>query len=165
MQVPSASTPTQGGVVNEGRFHVERDDNLRESDIEPCDCRHPRASHVGGELFCQECPCEGFVAASLAGEVDCVVLAWCAIDPDSVEETKRTTHDAIVHLMGDRRSGPVQWRVLDPDEGNLALDAMIENPGVDPLTDELFNYYRQLRGCLREHGGFLIVASAPGRKT
>lgn len=84
--------------------------------------------------------------------------AWCA-DADDLEDAKRRTHDGLLGMMGDQRTGGVQWIIREGDAARALLGQLWQ--GAD---EELSTYYRQLRGHLREYGGYLVVAIAPGRK-
>lgn len=97
-------------------------------------------------------------AARLLGEEQIgVIVGWC--DVDHVEEAKKQTHDTLIELMGDTRTGGVSWRLIDDPLLALSqLDAMRE--GADEPHIEL---YDKVAGFIREHGGVLVIATAPGR--
>lgn len=94
-----------------------------------------------------------------------IVVGWAGGEPETIEQCKQQTHDAVIDIMGEQRTGGVEWRIIaDVDDANHVLDQLVAGDGMEPLLDELFNYYRSLRGMLREHGGVLIMAMAPGVK-
>lgn len=81
---------------------------------------------------------------------------WC--DEASIELAKKQTHDTLIALMGDRRIGGVQWRIHTGQEAVEALGVLRKG-----ATGEHADYYRQIGAHLREYGGYLVVAMAPGR--
>jgi hypothetical protein len=87
-----------------------------------------------------------------------VLVGWCRSTED-LEETKRATHDGLISLMGDRRTGGVRWRICTGEtEGNEALRVLR-----DGVRDQaLLDHYRRLAAHLREWGGHLVVAMAEG---
>lgn len=90
--------------------------------------------------------------------------AWCAGLPADVAEAKRLTHDQLISTMGARRTGGVRWVVAgDVDESYRLVEIIASNEGAAaPLTELEGNYVRQLRAHLREYGGLIVVALAPG---
>lgn len=90
-------------------------------------------------------------------DINCAeMVGWCATEADIVN-ARKATHDALIAAVGDRRNGPVAWREAT---GADAL-ALLNEIAVDPPSEEHGNYYRQLRGKLREFGGYIVVALAP----
>lgn len=86
-----------------------------------------------------------------------IVAGWCQSEAE-LDETRQETHDTVIRLLGARRRGGVRWAWYpDRDDAYEALDQLTE--GASP---ELSDHYRQLRGLLREHGGILVLAMAPG---
>lgn len=86
-----------------------------------------------------------------------VVPAWCATE-DDLETTRQQTHDILVQLMGDRRVGRVSWRWWTGPAAEQSLGILGQG-----ATGENAEYYRQIGAHLRQYGGFLVVAMAPGR--
>lgn len=86
-----------------------------------------------------------------------VLCGWS--DVEHVEEAKRKTHDTLIRMLGDNRTGSVSWRLIDDVPAALAqLERMRE--GADEPHMEL---YDRLEALLREHGDVLVIATAPGR--
>lgn len=88
----------------------------------------------------------------MTGQMVGVLVGWCS-DETALEETRRGTHDALIAMMGDRRTGPVAWHQVTGVEASLAL-VQLDGSGavVDPHVRRLF--YRW--------GGWLVIASADG---
>lgn len=86
-----------------------------------------------------------------------VLFGWCATK-DDLPDARRQTHDLLIKLMGARRTGPVSWVWWTGDEAHQALDRAAEG---ELRTEHLANY-RQLRAHLREWGGYIVLATAPG---
>lgn len=87
------------------------------------------------------------------------VVGWCDADEGPDYETAlKGTHDALIKLMGTERVGGVGWQVVGLPQANDVLDTLTE--GTE--TQELLDHYRHLRALLREHGGYLVIARAPG---
>lgn len=79
--------------------------------------------------------------------------------PDALEECKQSTHDALLRLMGVRRTGGVIWHTFD---GGAAL-AVIGQMCADALKDgDLTSgqYYAELSARLQVRGGVLVLATA-----
>lgn len=88
-----------------------------------------------------------------------VLIGWAHTEAD-LPEARQATHDQLISLMGAGRTGGVTWRQAT---GTDAL-SMLAAAAVDtPIDSELFDHYRRLRAMLREYGGWLVLASAPGR--
>lgn len=94
------------------------------------------------------------------------IVGWCESE-DQVEGLKRSTHDAVIRQLGAARRSGVAWRIAQ-GAGASDLLAVLANPddkaghGPDVTSQELHDYYRRLRGLLREYGGFIVVAIAEG---
>jgi hypothetical protein len=86
-----------------------------------------------------------------------VLVGWAATEAD-LPEARQITHDKLIALMGDRRTGGVEWRTVVGAQAEQALGTL--QVGASPT---LADHYRRLGGMLREYGGFLVVASAAGR--
>lgn len=86
-----------------------------------------------------------------------ILIGWCATE-DDLAETRQGTHDALIKLMGDRRTGGVSWRQLTGDDAREALSMLTRGE----MRPELLDHYRHLRAFLREYGGWLVIATAPG---
>lgn len=87
-----------------------------------------------------------------------IVTGWCQ-DEDALPETRRDTHDRLVKLMGDQRTGGVQWQWWEGDAATETLEGM----KIDTTDPSLSDMYRRISGLLRERGGLLVIAMAPGR--
>lgn len=83
-----------------------------------------------------------------------VQAAW--VEEHRLEEGKRATAQALEARAGELRTGPIDWRWFDPELAGAVLDTLVEG---EP-DEDMFNYLRRLRGLLREHGGFLVIAFA-----
>lgn len=88
------------------------------------------------------------------------LVGWCA-DEEHLTEARGATHDALIDLMGDRRRGAVGWKWKTGQEARDLLNEFTTNETSQPLLD----HYRHLRGMLREYGGWIVVAYAPGVPT
>lgn len=77
--------------------------------------------------------------------------------PESELEPAKVSLAARLMLqLGDMRDGEVEWRWFDPELAGVVLDSLVE----DEVDEAVFNYYRSIRGRLREHGGLLVIAWA-----
>lgn len=83
------------------------------------------------------------------------VAGWCT--EDEVEAAKEAAADTLLEQLGTRILTVVTFTVYDVEGAQPVLDELVTGAIDD---DESFNYYRRIRGCLREHGGLLVVASA-----
>lgn len=93
------------------------------------------------------------------------MLAWCDGTPDALDECMRTSHDKLIAMMGDLRTGGVRWQVSENvDHARTMCDLYVEGLGAS-MSEELGNYVRQIRGKLREYGGTVVMTMAPGRPT
>lgn len=90
-------------------------------------------------------------------DVACL-LAWCATE-DDLAEARRRTHDALIEMMGPARTGGVTWRWWKGERAREVVEVALADP--DQPAD-LAAYYRQVLAHLREYGGYVVVASAPG---
>lgn len=87
-----------------------------------------------------------------------ITAGWFGTLAD-LEKAKRQSHDILVEMMGDRRSGPVHWRWWESGDGaDEALRVLSEAAAPHEL-----DHYRRVRAHLREYGGFVIVALAKGQ--
>lgn len=96
----------------------------------------------------------------LSDDFGCVA-AWAAGD-DVVDETRKRTHDTLVTLMGAARCGPVAWQ--HHAAGTTSCDAALASLFLGAPSQEHSDSYRRIQGLLREEGGYLVIAMAPGRK-
>ncbi len=88
-----------------------------------------------------------------------IVVGWSA-DDEHLQEVQKGTHDAVIDLMGDERTGGVTWRIFrDITAAGKALELL-----ADGASPDLLHHYRTIRGLLREHGGIMVMASAPGNR-
>lgn len=85
-----------------------------------------------------------------------VIAGWCIDEPDAIEDCKRGTHDAVIELLGDRRTGGVGWLIGEPG----STDA-VEELKRDETDPALLAHYRHLCALVREHGGRIVLAMAP----
>jgi len=108
-------------------------------------------------------PCIQEPVLALDPDADVAVqICWCA--DDRVEEAKQQTHDMVIERLGDRRTGAVTWIVAQSvDDAHKIVDDLVD-PAHGPMSDAEANYYRQCRAHLREYGGTIVVAVAPGRR-
>lgn len=88
-----------------------------------------------------------------------VLACWCATEAD-LPSARRQSHDALLKMLGNLRTGGVEWRTYEGQDAKDALSVLYE----DNTSAALSDYYRRLGGLLREHGGCLVVAMAPGRE-
>lgn len=65
----------------------------------------------------------------------------------------------LLEQLGEMRDGEIEWRWFDPELAGAVLDSLVE----DEVDEAVFNYYRSIRGRLREHGGLLVIAWARAR--
>ena len=86
------------------------------------------------------------------------VAAWCLAESD-LPDARASTHDTLLKIMGDERTGGVQWLQWTGDEAWAALREIREG-----ATGEHADYYRRISGHLREYGGWLVLAMAPGKR-
>lgn len=89
-----------------------------------------------------------------------VQAGWCASD-DELEEAKKQTHDRLISQLGARRRGGVRWIVLEGMPTRRKAGELMIGIAPDSLHG---HYYRRIQGLLREYGGLLVIAMAPGRK-
>lgn len=87
-----------------------------------------------------------------------VQMGWVE-DEDALEEGRMVTHDSLIDLMGDTRTGGVRWSWAEGVEALAMLD-VLESNSTDPRWAD---YAAQIRGRLTTVGGWLVVAMAPGR--
>jgi hypothetical protein len=85
-----------------------------------------------------------------------IVVGWCLTE-DDLAEVRKGIHDALIKLMGDRRTGGVSWRQYTGSDATEVLVRLKEGAGRDELE-----HYRRCSALLREYGGWLVAASAPG---
>lgn len=86
------------------------------------------------------------------------ITGWCD-GPEKLEECKKQTHDAVISMLGDRRSGGVSWKIVDVVDSALELLEKMR----DGASEAHLEVYDHCAGLLREHGGILVIATAPGR--
>lgn len=89
-----------------------------------------------------------------------IQLAW-AENEDALPEARQRTHDHLIASMGANRTGGVKWSQLQTEAGKDFLNNIIGDEG---NSAELNDYYRRLYAHLREYGGWLVVATAEGRR-
>jgi hypothetical protein len=87
-----------------------------------------------------------------------VLVGWCAT-ADDIPAARAGTHDALIALMGNQRSGPVTWLELTGSRAHEFLDRALAEPDNAPEIDR---HYRHLRTLLADHDGWLVIAAAPG---
>ncbi len=87
-----------------------------------------------------------------------VQMGWVE-DEDALEEGRMVTHDSLIELMGDTRTGGVHWSWAEGLDALAMLD-VLERNNRDPRWAD---YAAQIRGRLTTVGGWLVVAIAPGK--
>ena len=85
-----------------------------------------------------------------------VVAGWCETEADLLE-CRQATHDTLIQMMGALRVGGVTWRQVTGQDAYDTLDLLSKD-----ASRELLDYYRSVRAHLRERGGWVVVATAPG---
>jgi len=89
-----------------------------------------------------------------------IVAGWCAGE-EELEKAKKLSHDAVIEQLGDRRTGGVQWNITWGLEATERLNMLTRD-----TSDEIaLSHYRRLRALIREHGGGIVIAMAPGGKS
>jgi hypothetical protein len=96
----------------------------------------------------------GYVHHSDTGALN---TGWCATE-DDLPELRQGTHDTVIKLLGTRRTSGVRWVQFEGEEAYTHLERLVEKC-TDP---KLLAMYRQIRGLLREHGGWVVTAMAEG---
>lgn len=94
--------------------------------------------------------------------VDYACRYACTLDahPESIEEAKRASHDALIDQLGARRRGGVRWWVVPPPQIAAFLDD-VESLPTDP-TDGQVETADDMRAWFTAHpAGVLVVALAP----
>lgn len=89
-------------------------------------------------------------------------IGWCATEAD-LTDARKQTHDALIKLMGGLRTGPVAWQWHTGEPAMAAIGEFMGSPEAQG-SPVYANYYRQIRGKLREYGGYVVIAFAPGDK-
>lgn len=89
-----------------------------------------------------------------------VVAGWCAADTDLLH-VRRATHDTLIDLMGDRRTGGVSWVQFT---GPAALRQLVQMQQ-DAADPETAAHYDQIAELLTNRGGYLVIAFATGIPT
>lgn len=84
------------------------------------------------------------------------VVAWAA-DDEALGEARTQTHDALLKQLGDRRRGGVRWGQWSGDEATEQLGRL----QAEAYAAEVQQYLGAIGGHLREHGGWLVIATAP----
>lgn len=87
-----------------------------------------------------------------------ITVAWCE-DDEHLDEAKQRTHDGLIALMGDARSGGVTWRMYTGD-GALNVIKQLVTTGDPEWGQKVASPVKRL---LEQFGGTLVIASAPGR--
>lgn len=90
-----------------------------------------------------------------------MLTGWC-LDETDLPDARRKLHDALVGFMGDKRTGPVTWRWWSDSEAVDQLRKMRAG-GIPRGADA--DQERRVAACLREYGGYLVVAMAPGKRS
>lgn len=88
-----------------------------------------------------------------------VQAGWCATEAE-LTEARRATHDSLIAQLGPARRGGVSWMF---ETGEQAV-ALLDEVAKDPPSSVHADYFRQMRACLREYGGWIVVAMAPGER-
>lgn len=85
------------------------------------------------------------------------IVGWCASEAD-LTDAREALHDALIKLMGDQRTGSVFWVWREGQHAHELLNQV----AVDERSQEILDHYRRVRAHLREYGGFVVIAMAPG---
>ena len=96
-----------------------------------------------------------------------LIPAWCR-EASDLDHVKQETHDRVIARLGDRRTGGVRWKIAGPDQADAyaALDHLAkrpENPDDVAHSEGWYEHIRRLRALVREYGGYIVIAMAPGR--
>lgn len=95
-----------------------------------------------------------------------LIIGW-APDEAALPEARQKTHDALIMAMGPLRlgGGGVSWRQVTGDSASEVLSSMTrEEYEEHGGRAEYLDNFRRLRAHLREYGGWLVIATAPGRR-
>lgn len=84
-------------------------------------------------------------------------IGWYANEADA-EEARQSTHDTLITLLGDRRTGPVTWITHTGQEAVDFVDMLAEG-----TTGAHAANYAEVRRHLTTWGGWVVLAIAPGR--
>lgn len=94
------------------------------------------------------------------GSAHCTKLAW-ARSAEDVDVAKQRLHDRLIAEMGDQRIGPVSWQVAEGATA-LAVLRIITDAEKRSCTKAELDEYGKVETLLRDEGGHLVIASAPG---
>jgi hypothetical protein len=89
------------------------------------------------------------------------MVAWSSADPADLEAARKDTHDRLIGWLGSRRTSGVTWSHFSGDGAREQLSRLSAN---ETAGSDQWNYYRRLRGLLREYDGFIVIAYANARK-
>lgn len=85
-------------------------------------------------------------------------------DEDGCEKVMVMTAKMVRERLGPRRTGEVQFTVVAGDQARAHLadlrSKLVELKG--PESEVMANHYRRIGAQLREYGGVVITALAPG---
>lgn len=87
-----------------------------------------------------------------------MVAGWAG-DVGDLDEARREGHDILVRLMGSARTGAVKWSCTQGTAAFEQLDLLEDRDSEGGVLD----IYRRIRRLLIDHGGWLVIAMAPGR--
>lgn len=88
-----------------------------------------------------------------------VMVGWCKTEAE-LDEARRLLHDGVIDMMGARRRGAVTWRWETGDDADQLLAKLVQ--GTATGDQAILSHYRRVRAHLREYGGIVVVAMAPG---
>jgi hypothetical protein len=83
-----------------------------------------------------------------------IVCAWVEAE-EWLDEGRQVTHDALIEMLGPRRRSGVRWTMHEGSEALEACSVLLQS-----ATGGSADYYRQLRGKVREFGGWIVIAYA-----
>lgn len=84
-------------------------------------------------------------------------------DPAEVEQAKLTTHDQLVEQLGDRRRGPVYWRIVSGPEIPETLNTLADDKAqahYEGETDRDDAFAGMRRWVLEHPDAVLVIAQA-----
>lgn len=93
-------------------------------------------------------------AMRLAPDVG-LMVAWCV--EDEIETAKSQTHDALIRLLGDRRTGGIEWRLYRGTDAEDIIAAL----GIGERSVDWLDMLRQIRARVDAYGGVVVLCTAP----
>lgn len=86
-----------------------------------------------------------------------VMVGWCSDEEDAIEEAKTITHDNLIRLLGDRRTGGITWRLYRDTDAEDIVAAL----AVGERSPDWLDMLRQVRARLDAYGGVVVLTTAP----